>query len=507
MRALDPRLASVPVLIRGEEGTGRGLLARYIHTFGGSGGSAFLQASGQGVLLPDELAARLGSAAQAAGAGPASLWIDEVDRLPAPVQYALRDWIEFGPPPGPLRGRRLRWMAGAGDDAELDIEPGLDLRLAETLSLLDLRIPSLRERGPGIERFVRETALAWCAARGEAPRRFSPDTLALLSGHPWPGNLHELEALVLRTLAASPADPLLPADLHFPPHGLARELRDPWPAPAAEDDSSRPSRDIFSFFDDPAPGSPAPPAQIDPLRMAAEAAQNTLAPPPETSPSAGEESNLRRFVQAVAHAVRNPLVSIRTFSELLPENYDDPDFRDRFRELVGQDVARIDAAITRLQGIVDLPDIEPQPVDLAHLLDKLLDEHAEEIRARKLLILKELDHSLPHAYGDPMLLRDVFAGLLERALRDVKDRGDIYIASKHHESGRGGEPSVRILLRYSEAGAPGSSDANRALSGDENLEGILAQTIIQSLGGSFTRDTTEADECVVVIDLPAPGPE
>jgi signal transduction histidine kinase len=241
--------------------------------------------------------------------------------------------------------------------------------------------------------------------------------------------------------------------------------------------------------------------------MAAEAAQNTLAPPPETSPSAGEESNLRRFVQAVAHAVRNPLVSIRTFSELLPENYDDPDFRDRFRELVGQDVARIDAAITRLQGIVDLPDIEPQPVDLAHLLDKLLDEHAEEIRARKLLILKELDHSLPHAYGDPMLLRDVFAGLLERALRDVKDRGDIYIASKHHESGRGGEPSVRILLRYSEAGAPGSSDANRALSGDENLEGILAQTIIQSLGGSFTRDTTEADECVVVIDLPAPGPE
>ena len=174
---------------------------------------------------------------------------------------------------------------------------------------------------------------------------------------------------------------------------------------------------------------------------------------------------------------------------------------------MGQDVARIDAAITRLQGMVDLPEIRPQPVDLAHLLDKLLDEHVEEIRARKLLILKELDHGLPHAYGDPLLLRDVFAGLLDRALRTIRDRGDLYIASKHHEGGRAGEPSVRILLRYSEAGGPEPGRVAPPAPGDENLEEILAQTIIGSLGGSFTRDTTDADECVVVIDLPAPGPE
>ena len=505
IRALDPGLASVPVLIRGEEGTGRSLLARYLHAFGASDGGAFLQLSSQDVLLPEELAARLGAAAEATGAGPVSVWIDAVDRLPVPVQHALRDWIEFGPPPGPLRGRTVRWMAGGGDPMELDIEPGLDPRLAETLSLLDLHIPALREQTESIERFVRESTLAWCSARGEAVRAFSPEALALLEGYPWPGNLHELEALVLRTLAASAADPLLPVDLHFSAHEPARELREPWPAAGTEEDAQAASPDIFSFFED--PGLPAASAAIDPVRMATEAAENTLASPGETKPNSGEGSSLRRLVQAVAHAVRNPLVSIRTFSELLPENYDDPEFRNRFRELVGQDVARIDAAITRLQGMVDLPDIRPQPVDLAHLLDKLLDEHAEQIRARRLLILKELDHGLPHAYGDPMLLRDVFAGLLDRALRTVKDRGDLYIASKHHESGRAGEPSVRILLRYSEAGAPEPAKTDPALPGDENLEEILAQTIIGSLGGSFTRDTTDADECVVVIDLPAPGPE
>jgi signal transduction histidine kinase len=161
--------------------------------------------------------------------------------------------------------------------------------------------------------------------------------------------------------------------------------------------------------------------------------------------------------------------------------------------------------------MVDLPSIEPHPVDLAHLLDKLLEEHADEIRNRQLLVLKELDHSLPHAYGDPLLLRDAFGGLLERAIASVKDRGDIYIASKHHEGGRAGEPSVRILLRYSLAGgtAQGGASAGSSpgLLGGENLATIMAQTIVQSLGGAFTSDTTDSDEYVVIIDLPAPGPE
>ncbi|HIF99481.1 MAG TPA: hypothetical protein EYQ54_21070 [Myxococcales bacterium] len=70
---------------------------------------------------------------------------------------------------------------------------------------------------------------------------------------------------------------------------------------------------------------------------------------------------------------------------------------------------------------------------------------------------------------------------------------------------------MRILLRYSLAGgtAPGdpSAGSSPGLLGGENLAAIMAQTIVQSLGGSFTSDTTDSDECVVIIDLPAPGPE
>ncbi len=512
MHALDPRLAEVPVLIRGEEGTGRGLLARYIHTFSGDGEEVFLHVGCAGITSLGELGERIGDGGRTrVTSGRVTIWLDEVDQLPAPVQRGLRDWIEFGPAPAALRGATLRWMAGAGDDADLDLEPGIDPRLADVLAVIDLRIPSLHERGEGIERFVEETALFWGQTRSEAPRQFSHDALALLRAHPWPGNLHELESVLLRTLALSGADPVLPGDLRFPeaghwlPQGGENSADSTVASKASEAAKASPggSRDILSFFE-PEPADDETPA-MDPLQMATDAALNSLVPEAASTPEPGRESNLRRAIQAVAHAVRNPLVSIRTFAELLPEQYDDPEFRDQFRELVGQDVARIDEAITRLQNTVDLPSIGSHPVDLAHLLDKLLDEHAEEIRSRQLLVLKELDHGLPHAYGDPMLLRDAFGGLLQRALASVKDRGDIYIASKHHEGSRGGEPSIRVLIRYSVA--PGSPPSRDPAPGAENLDAVMAQTIIQSLGGSFTTDTTDADEFVVIIDLPAPGPE
>ncbi|MDE0886678.1 MAG: sigma 54-interacting transcriptional regulator [Myxococcota bacterium] len=543
MRALDPHLGSVPILIRGRVGSGRGLVARYIHTFGGREAGAFLRVACRDVPSVDALVTRIEASGQALAGRPSTIWLEDVDCLPIAVQHQLLDWLEFDAPPGRLAAGPVHWVAGASDASELDIQPGLASRLEEALSVLDLRIPPLAERVQAVEAFVTATASHWLAARGQAPRRFSPDAIAQLQTRPWPGNLHELESTVLRTLALTSADPILPDQLCFPSQAdwlspstatpisefPSQEHRAASPSPASqtarapsrEDEAlnalmpqapgspseSEISRDILSFFEAEEPGPEDPEQSFDPLQRATDATVENLFPPPSEISAESQESNLRRVIQAAAHAVRNPLVSIRTFAELLPERYDDPEFRDHFRELVGQDVARIDAAVTRLQNTVDLPRIDPHPVDLAHLLDKLIDEHADEIRDRRLLVLKELDHGLPHAYGDPLLLRDAFAGLLESALAAVKDQGDIYIASKHHEAGRAGEPSVRVLLRYSMASGRSQPASNQDLSRDENLAAIMAQTIVQSLGGTFTTDTTDANESVIVIDLPAPGPE
>jgi DNA-binding NtrC family response regulator len=579
MRAIDPRMANVPVLIRGEEGTGRGILARYIHTFGGGPDEGFVPVSCRGLRHADELLGQIESGVEKRDAAALTIWLEDVDLLPLSVQRRLQGWVEYRPLDGALRADRIRWIAGAGDEADLEAEPGLEPRLAESFAGLTLRIPALRERPESIDGFVAETSRAWASQRGERIRQWSPDALMLLRAYPWPGNVHELEAVVIRTLSFTGADPVLPVHLRFPGDSgwldrYAEETPTP-PAPrvveepeprlaetelpeatilpeedelevvlgtleeAGEDEIGEEAITPAASLDEigeigeigeareaepaaptrpgapptgtdataaattaPAPEAPAPSA----YEMADHAMQSVLPPAaPEHAPGAGvgddeaERSDWRQLVRALVHDVRNPLVSIRTFSELLPDHYDDAEFRSHFSELVGRDVVRIDDAISRLQEMVDLSQVKSEPVDVAQLLERLLDELRDDIQARRLLVLKELDHSLPHALGDPLLLRDAFSGLIKRAIASVADRGDIYIASRHHVSAQAGRPTLRVLIRYGTE--PGAGDVAEGA----HLDAVMAQSIVHSLGGTFTEDTTDADECVIVIDLPAPA--
>lgn len=562
MRALDPRMASVPVLIRGEAGTGRGILARYVHTFGGGPDEGFVHVCCRGVLHAEDLLDLIRSGAEKQGAQSLTIWLEDVDGLPFAVQRRLQDWIEYRPPEGSLGVSTIRWIAGAGDEAELDIEPGLEPRLAEALAGITLRIRALRDRPEAIDAFVTETSRTWATRRGERLRQWSADARLLLRAYPWPGNLHELEATVVRTLSFTGADPILPVHLRFPGDSgwldryadseRATESTDPaiddgeldlpeatplpddelevvigtledeipeadLPLPGLPDDTRTPG-----FAEEPsateASRDTGPRSGSHAYEMAIDAMENVLAPLPRSGeePAAkrsddAAQSDLRQMVRAIVHDVRNPLVSIRTFSELLPDHYDDDEFRTHFSELVGQDVVRIDEALRRLQGMVDVKAVKAVPVDVAQLLEDLLDEHRDEIQSRRLLVLKELDHGAPHAIGDPQLLRDAFAGLIKRALESVSDRGDVYIASRHHArpaspqagaatGGGPGTPTLRVLIRHGVE----TSSAQVGSAGAQ-LDAVMAQSMVHSMGGTFTQDRTDAHECVVVIDLPAPG--
>ncbi|MDH4017490.1 MAG: sigma 54-interacting transcriptional regulator, partial [Actinomycetota bacterium] len=215
MRALDPRLARVPVLIHGEEGTGRGLLARYVHACGGHPEHALVQISCAADTRASDLLQQM-SVGSTSRDGALTFYLEDVDRLPISVQRRLRDWIEFGLPDGSAHRHGHRFMASVAGAHDLDADPGLDPRLAETLSGLTIVLPPLRERGSHVAPFVVDTAASLARARGERARRFSAEALARLAAHPWPGNLHELEAVVTRTLAFTQADPIEPIHLRFP---------------------------------------------------------------------------------------------------------------------------------------------------------------------------------------------------------------------------------------------------------------------------------------------------
>ncbi|MEN8181309.1 MAG: histidine kinase dimerization/phospho-acceptor domain-containing protein [Myxococcota bacterium] len=530
LRAVDPRLGEVPLLVRGEVGTGRAVLARYVHAFGGTTGGVFRAFDCEGTGDLDVLRDAIERAAEGEEARSAlTLCFEEVDRLPQPLQRELSRWIELSPPPAALRPPRLRFMATAGDPELSTPSRRLDPRLASALSGLALRIPPLRRRPGAVASFATGTVRAWCQERGNRQRTLDPESLALLGNHPWPGNLRELEGVLIRTLASVSADPIRPEHLRFeavPPEPVPEATREPLAAQLEVDgeeldsDAGGGLPEVVASPEpgeslEPGPAGPEPtpsPVVIEPEIEAEEPEPYEAEPEaqpqqPELAPATAPElgAALQRLASAVAHEVRNPLVAIRTFAELLPERFEDEEFRTRFAESVRNDVRRLEIVTERLSRLGSLSPRETLAVDVARILDDLLEARREELQARRVLVLKELDRNEPFAVGDPGQLRLALDCLLDKALSLVPERGDAYVASKHHPSGLRGAPAVRILLRFQGPAIEGDEPAPGLTVAAASLDLIVSQVLVRAQGGSFHLDSSDAGETVVVIDLPAPA--
>jgi len=490
LAATDPSRRQLPLLVRGENGTGRGLLARTLHLQAGLGGAApgaFASATGAPGL--DAAALLAGLVPELAGTGAAgalTVCIEEADALDPATQRRLASWIEDGPPPGALPATRVRWMATAGDPALDDL---LETALANALAGLVVRIPPLRERPAAIDRIAAETLRTWGALRA-ADRpvpRLADDALAALHTHAWPGNARELEAVVRRTLATATRDPIPAEELVFDSL-QANEVS------AQRGEAERSERDVSAARIEERPQASEASAQ----RGEAERSHQDVGAPAISSDSPPSEP-LRRLAGAVAHEVGNPLVGIRTFAQMLPSRFDDPEFRAQFAERVEADTRRIEAVVETLARLGSLPKPAREPVDVSALLARLLQLQGARIQERRLVVLEELDREQPFALGDAEQLRFALGMLLDDTLAWLPEHGDLYLATRHHAGDGGGR--LRILLRSRGAGA--SLDLGLRLS--ENTLAVAAvEAVVRAHRGSLAVEPGEPGETLVLIELPAP---
>ncbi len=240
------------VLIRGERGTGKELLARYLHRHAPAGRPFVVVDSGalNPHLFGSELFGhvrgaftgadrdRAGRIAQAEGG---DLFLDEIGNMPADVQVGLLRVLEYRDvtPLGAEQGQRVdvRFLSATNEDVEGRAAAGgfrqdlLD-RLREGGTVL---LPPLRQRPEDldalVERLVRE---AEAARPGALARRVEPEALERLRRHDWPGNVRELRTCIFNAVAAYPdVEHLVPLHLRFGGEGPPAAAAAPAPAPAS----------------------------------------------------------------------------------------------------------------------------------------------------------------------------------------------------------------------------------------------------------------------------------
>ncbi|MBJ7575363.1 nitrogen regulation protein NR(I) [Luteimonas sp. MC1828] len=219
------RLAQAPlsVLITGETGTGKELVARALHRESPRAQRPFVALNTAAIpseLLESELFGHEAGAFTGANrrhvgrfeqAHGGTLFLDEIGDMPALLQTRLLRVLAEGEF-FRVGGRELirvdvRVVAATHQDLEAKVGDGsFRADLLHRLDVVRLRLPPLRERREDIPRLA-ERFLQRAAARFDAaPKRFAPAALARLMAHDWPGNVRELENLCWRVAALAPGE-------------------------------------------------------------------------------------------------------------------------------------------------------------------------------------------------------------------------------------------------------------------------------------------------------------
>jgi two-component system response regulator AtoC len=206
-----------PVLITGETGTGKGLLARSIHAAGPRAAKPFIEVNCTalpGTLMEAELfghergaftdakESKIGLFEAAEGG---YLFLDEVGDIELSLQGKLLRAIEdrMVRRVGGIRDRKIdtRIFAATNRDLERDAQRGAFRKdLYFRLAVILLELPPLRERGDDVLILADQFLRQFGAKYGKDVREISPRARALLLSYPWPGNVRELSHVIERAV-------------------------------------------------------------------------------------------------------------------------------------------------------------------------------------------------------------------------------------------------------------------------------------------------------------------
>jgi len=181
----------LPVLVSGESGTGKSLVARAIHDFSDRRTTPYVTAQAgdlQGIDGPAALLAR---------ARGGTLVFDEVGDFDAETQGRIVRMLDALPANAP------RIIATSQDDLSRKMEAGLFRKdLFYRLSGVTIDVPALRDRVEDIP-LLAEHFLARAERDGAPARRLAPEAMALVRGYRWPGNVRQLENTLRRLIVTA----------------------------------------------------------------------------------------------------------------------------------------------------------------------------------------------------------------------------------------------------------------------------------------------------------------
>jgi two-component system NtrC family sensor kinase len=222
-------------------------------------------------------------------------------------------------------------------------------------------------------------------------------------------------------------------------------------------------------------------------------------------------SSLGMLTAGLAHEIRNPLVAIRTFTQLLPERYADAEFRNNFQKVALKEVDRICGLVNDLLSFArpSTPNVSAEDVNqIVESTARILETAAKENDVR---IDLHLDPSLPNILIDKEQIKQVLVNFVLNAIQAIEDGGVIELSTRSFAKDRS-QQFVQVGVRDSGVGIPVRDLENifnpffTTKEGGSGLGLSISHQIVQDHGGSIIVESKESEGSTFLINLPVSRP-
>lgn len=465
---------SLPVLVSGEIGCGQERVVRGICALAGTDAACiFVNAAD---VNEEFLARKIAQLNWQGGKSDRIFVVEEIEKLPPSAQSQLLNFIEeIG-----ATSVSCRFLATSKIDLLERVYRGEFLEaLYYRIATLSLKLPPLRERRNEIPTIAAWFAQEFAPLLELAQITFSPEARDRLTNYLWFGNLSEMETVIARTLAVRRKTIIEAQDLIFDFSGTieAQELAD-----LEEFSSPEEKRNNFRM----APSWTAP-------------AQTAFSQVGQTVCSE-RATELKVLIHELAHEMKNPMVTIKTFAQLLGDRYEDEDFRARFRDVVSGDIERMDDL---LEMMIEFADFSQPRVDRTSLDERLrsaVDEVGGECGKRQAAVRLQTSRVGPAILADENQLDYILKNVLSAVVSQAKVGTEIGVEI---------QPKGMVVISYLREG-PRMASITQYLgslseAAGENilpLRMLLAKQLLERNGGEIAVDSTDAEKEIVTMEFP-----
>ena len=141
-------------------------------------------------------------------------------------------------------------------------------------------------------------------------------------------------------------------------------------------------------------------------------------------------ASLGTLSAGMAHEIKNPLVSIKTFAQLLPERYQDSDFRETFSNLIGHEIDRIDSLVNQLLTFARPAKPHLKPVHVHEMIENSLQLLGHRLYQKDIKLTRSAEAKVDTIRADADQLEQVFLNFFLNAMEAMKRGGELSVSTE-----------------------------------------------------------------------------